>query len=172
MAKSNITVLGTKELNDLFMQLPKQVKKNSIWQKFWRKNSKPFIDAAKSNLNGLTGQQNQKDVKRTEQLKRSIGYFTTRSSRKYLGGFVGPRTKGRFSDKNGKSGYYGAWIEYGGEVKFGGRGFGKDQPFIKPAWQSNYLKVTQNSMNDAELVMAKVIKSHERRLQKYGKFGY
>ena len=89
MAKSNITVLGTKELNDLFMQLPKQVKKNSIWQKFWRKNSKPFIDAAKSNLNGLTGQQNQKDKKRTEQLKRSIGYFTTRASRKYLGGFVG-----------------------------------------------------------------------------------
>ena len=81
MAKSNITVLGTKELNDLFMQLPKQVKKNSIWQKFWRKNSKPFIDGAKSNLNGLTGQQNQKDVKRTEQLKRSIGYFTTRASK-------------------------------------------------------------------------------------------
>ena len=106
------------------MQLPKQVKKNSIWQKFWRKNSKPFIDAAKSNLNGLTGQQNQKDKKRTEQLKRSIGYFTTRASRKYLGGFVGPRVKGRFKSKD-KSGYYGAWIEYGSEVKFGGRGYGK-----------------------------------------------
>ena len=37
---------------------------------------------------------------------------------------------------------------------------------------SNYLKVTQNSMNDAEFVMAKAIKSHERKLQKYGKFGY
>ena len=98
MAKSNITVLGTKELNDLFMQLPKQVKKNSIWQKFWKKNSKPFIDGAKSNLNGLTGQQNQKDVKRTEQLKRSIGYFTTRASKKYI--FVGPRVKGRFKSKD------------------------------------------------------------------------
>jgi hypothetical protein len=171
MAKSNVTVLGTKELNDLFMQLPKQVKKNSIWQKFWRKNSKPFIDAAKSNLNGLTGQQNETNKKRTERLKRSIGYFTTKASRKYLGGFVGPRVKGRFKSK-GKSGYYGAWVEYGSEVKFGGRGYGTDQPFIKPAWQSSYLKVTQNSMKDAEFVMAKAIKSHEKRLQKYGKFGY
>lgn len=169
--KSDIKVLGTKELNNLFMQLPKQVKKNFIWQKFWRKNSKPFIDAAKSNLNNLTGQQNQTNKKRTEQLKRSIGYFTTRASRKYLGGFVGPRVKGRFKSKD-KSGYYGAWVEYGSEVKFGGRGYGTDQPFIKPAWQSAYLKVTQNSMKDAEFVMAKAIKSHERRLQKYGKFGY
>jgi len=171
MAKSNITILGTKELNNMFSQLPKQVSQNSIWQKFWRKNSKPFVDAAKSNLSSLTGQQNQKDKKRTEQLKRSIGYFTTKSSRKYLGGFVGPRVKGRFNSKD-KGGYYGAWVEYGGEVKFGGRGFGKDQPFIKPAWQSNYLTVTQNSMKDAEIVMARAIKSHEKRLQKYGKFGY
>ena len=76
-----------------------QVKKNSIWQKFWRKNSKPFIDAAKSNLNSSTGQQNQKDKKRTEQLKRSIGYFTTRASRRYLGGYVGPRVKGAFAKR-------------------------------------------------------------------------
>ena len=47
MAKSNVTVLGTKELNDMFMQLPKQIKKNTVWQKFWRKNSKPFIDSVK-----------------------------------------------------------------------------------------------------------------------------
>ena len=53
MAKSNITILGTKELNDMFSQLPKQVSKNAIWQKFWRKISKPFIDSAKSNLNSL-----------------------------------------------------------------------------------------------------------------------
>ncbi len=40
MAKSNITVLGSKELNDMFKQLPKQVNKNAIWQKFWRKNTR------------------------------------------------------------------------------------------------------------------------------------
>jgi len=169
MARSNITVLGTKELNDMFMQLPKQIKKNTIWQRFWRKNSKPFIDAAKSNLNSLKGQKNQSNKKRTETLKRSIGYFTTRRSRKFMGGFVGPRTKGRF--QNEKSGYYGAWVEYGGEIKFGGRGFGEDQPFITPAWKNNYIKVTQNAMTDAEFIMAKAIKSHEKKLQKYGKFG-
>lgn len=171
MTSSNVTVLGSKELNDMFKQLPKQIKQNAIWQKFWKLNSKPFIDAAKSNLNGLTGQQNQKDVKRTEQLKKSIGYFTSKASKKYLGGYVGPRVKGAFKSKE-KSGYYGAWVEYGGEVKFGGRGFGKNQEFMQPAWQSAYLKVQQNSMKDAEIVMAKAIKSHEKRLQKFGKYGY
>ena len=29
-----------------------------------------------------------------------------------------------------------------------------------------------NIMKDSEIVMAKAIKSHEKRLQKYGKFGY
>ena len=169
MAKSNVTVLGTKELNDMFMQLTKQIKKNTVWQKFWRKNSKPFVDAAKSNLNSLKGQRGQSDKKRTETLKKSIGYFTTRRSRKFMGGFVGPRVKGRFSGE--KSGYYGAWVEYGGEVKFGGKGYGKDQPYFETAWKSNYLKVTQNAMGDAEFIMAKAIKSHEKKLQKYGKFG-
>ena len=70
-----------------------------------------------------------------------------------------------------KAGFYGAWVEYGGQVKFGGRGYGKDQPFIEPSWKSNYLKVTQNAMGDAEFIMAKAIKSHEKKLQKYGKFG-
>jgi hypothetical protein len=170
MAKSNVTVLGTKELNDMFMQLPKQIKKNTVWQKFWRKNSKPFVDAAKSNLNSLKGQRGQSDKKRTETLKKSIGYFTTKRSRKFMGGFVGPRVKGRFSGE--KSGYYGAWVEYGGQVKFGGKGYGKDQPYFETAWKSNYLKVTQNAMGDAEFIMAKAIKSHEKKLQKYGKFGY
>ena len=170
MIKSNITILGTKELNDMFMQLPKQIKKNNVWQRFWRKNSKPFIDAAKSNLNSLIGQQNQSNKKRTETLKKSIGYFTTRRSRKFLGGFVGPRVKGRFRGE--KSGYYGAWVEYGSEVKFGGKGYGKDQPFFENAFKSTYIKVTQNALKDAEFIMAKAIKSHERKLQKYGKFGY
>ena len=169
MAKSNITVLGTKELNDMFMQLPKQIKKNTIWQRFWRKNSKPFIDAAKSNLNSLKGQKGKSNKKRTETLKKSIGYFTTRRSRKFMGGFVGPRVKGAY--RNEKSGFYGAWIEYGGEVKFGGKGYGKNQPYFETAWNSTYLKVTQNAMGDAEFIMAKAIKSHEKKLQKYGKFG-
>ena len=107
MAKSNVTVLGTKELNDMFMQLPKQIKKNTVWQKFWRKNSKPFIDAAKSNLNSLKGQSNQTNKKRTETLKRSIGYFTTRRSRKFLGGFVGPRVKGAYRKE--KAGFDRDW---------------------------------------------------------------
>ena len=151
-----------RDIDNMFKQLPKQVNQNKVWVKFWRHVSKPLVKGAKQNAASLGG---------TGQLAKSVGFFTTKASRKYNGGYVGPRIKGAFKDKK-KSGYYGAWIEYGSEVKFGGRGYGKDQPFIKPAWQSAYLKVTQNSMNDAEFVMAKAIKSHERKLQKYGKFGY
>tara|TARA_Y100001972_G_scaffold114696_1_gene150571 strand:+ start:198 stop:707 length:510 start_codon:yes stop_codon:yes gene_type:complete len=167
--KANIKVLGTKELNDMFLQLPKQIKINSVWQKFWRRNSKPFIKAAKSNLNSLKGQRGLSDKKRTNTLKKSIGYFTTKKSRKFMGGFVGPRVKGRF--RNEKSGFYGAWVEYGGEVKFGGKGFGENQPYFETAWNSTYLQITQNAMKDAEFIIAKAIKSHEKKLQKFGKFG-
>ena len=37
-------------------------------------------------------------------LKKSIGFFTTKTSKKYLGAYVGPRVKGAFS-KYGKSGW-------------------------------------------------------------------
>ncbi len=170
MAKE-IEVKGLKEINDLFSQLPKQVKRTNIWTAFWRKNSKPFITQAQSNLNSLKGQKDKATPKRTGRLKESIGFFTTKSSRKYLGGYVGPRVKGTFKGK-GKSGYYGAWIEYGGEVKFGGKGFGINQEFMKPSWDGAKAQVLQNSFKDAEEVMAKAIKRHEKRLQKYGKYGY
>ena len=48
MARSNITVLGTKELNDMFMELPKQIKKNTIW--LTGNNYNWFIGHQKLNL--------------------------------------------------------------------------------------------------------------------------
>jgi hypothetical protein len=71
------------------------------------------------------------------------------------------------------SGFYGAWIEYGKEVKFGGRGFGKkSQPFMQPAFAETKIIMMTRAMKDAEEVVARAIKRHEKRLQKYGKYGY
>ena len=71
------------------------------------------------------------------------------------------------------SGFYGAWVEYGGEVKFGGKGFGKrSQPFMRPAFEETKVEMMNNALKDAETVVAKQIKRHERKLQKHGLFGY
>ena len=170
---NSVEIFGLKEIQQLFRQLPDQVNKNKIWVKLFKQNSKPLIQKAKSLVPTKTGQ-----------LKRSIGFFTTKASRRYNGGYVGPREKGAFAKRDKeykgsnkkkiytKSGFYGAWIEYGDEVMFGGRGTGKAQKFMKPAYEQTKDSMLNNIMKDSEIVMAKAIKSHEKRMQKYGKFGY
>ena len=162
MAK-DIEIKGLKELQQMFESLPKQVNQKAIWQRFWRLNSKPFIQAAKNNVPQKEGR-----------LKRSIGYFTTRASRKFHGGYVGPRVKGAFGSKKGKSGYYGAFVEYGGEVMFWGKGPAKkgNQEFMQSSWREEKQNVLRNAIRDGEVIMAKAIKTHEARLKKYGKLGY
>ena len=166
-ARIEVKVLGAREIGQVFDALPKQVNKNKIWIKFWREASKPLVKAARSRA-----------VKKSGQLAKSIGFFTTKASRKYLGGYVGPRVKGAFAKRDketgkySKSGYYGAWIEYGGEVMFGGRGKGKDQPFMRPAWEQAHQGVLMNGFTAAEKVFNRALKSHEGRLKKYGYFGY
>ncbi len=151
-----------RDIDLMFQQLPKQVDKNKVWVKFWRENSKPLINAAKQNAQKLGA---------SGRLAKSVGFFTTKASRKYNGGYVGPRVKGAFRSKE-KSGFYGAWVEYGGSVKFGGKGFGKDQPWMSDAWDSAHRQVLNNGMKDAEKIFARALKIHERRLKKYGTFGY
>ena len=170
---NSVEIFGLNEIQQLFRQLPDQVNKNKIWVKLFKQNSKPLIQKAKSLVPTKTGQ-----------LKRSIGFFTTKSSRRYNGGYVGPRVKGSFAKRDKtykgsnkkkiytKSGFYGAWLEYGNEVMFGGRGTGKAQKFMQPAYEQTKDSMLNNIMKDSEIVMAKAIKSHEKRLQKYGKFGY
>lgn len=155
--KNNLRVI-----DDMFKQLPKQVNKDKVWLKFWRENSKPLVRAAKSKAQGLGG---------TGQLAKSVGFFTTKSSRKYNGGYVGPRVKGAFRSKK-KSGFYGAWVEYGGSVNFGGKGTGKDQPWMAEAWSSAHRQCVTNGMRDAEKIFVKAVKTHEKRMAKYGKLGY
>ena len=178
---NSIKMFGVKEIEDLFSQLPGQINRDGVWKHFFREISKPLVKSAKQKADSISNE----SIRGTGQLGRSIGYFTTRASRRYLGGYVGPRVKGRFAKKSqsykGKnkkkqysnSGVYGAWVEYGGEVKFGGKGFGKrSQPFMRPAFEETKVEMMNNALKDAETVVAKQIKRHERKLQKHGLFGY
>ena len=163
-------LLGAKEIQRVFDTLPNQINNPKIWIKFWRENSKPLVKAARSKA---------QQVGKTGQLARSIGFFTTKRSRIFNGGYVGPRVKGAFakrddSGKYSKSGYYGAWIEYGGSVMFGGRGPAKvgDQPFMQPAWASAHMQVLNQGFRSAAKVFNRALNSHRRRLEKYGTLGY
>ena len=162
---------GVKELQDLLAQLPKKLNNDKMFNKFFRENSKPLIKEARANLV-------KEKADKTGRLKRSIGYFTTRRSRKFLGGFVGPRVKGAFGagkkskSGQGKSGFYGAWIEYGDEVMFGGRGpMKRAKKYFEPAYQSTKKIIEKNTIQDAEKVIARSVKSYARRTQKFGIFG-
>ena len=166
---------GVKEIENMFKQLPKQVAVNSVWVKFWRENSKPLKQAAQANAplskRGDVPHPRDPSVKvKKGTLKESIQFFTTKSSKKYLGGYIGPRVKGKF--KKGKSGWFGAWVEYGGEVMHYGKFKSRNQPFMENAWESSHGKVLQTGFKDAEKIFSRVMKSHEKRMQKYGKLGY
>ena len=164
MAKANFKIEGVKELSDLFAQLPKTLNNDKMFNKFFRENSKPLIKEARANLV-------KEKADKTGRLKRSIGYFTTRRSRKFLGGFVGPKVKGAFKTKS-KSGFYGAWIEYGDEVMFGGRGpMKRAKKYFEPAFKTTKGIMLKNTFKDAEKVIERSVKSYARRTQKFGIFG-
>ncbi len=86
---NSVEMFGLNEIQQLFRQLPEQVNKNKIWVKLFRQVSKPLIQKAKSLA-----------PKKTGQLSRSIGFFTTKASRRYNGGYVGPGVKRAFAKRD------------------------------------------------------------------------
>ena len=170
---NSVELVGAKAIQEMFRKLPKQVNQDKIWDKFFRKNSKPLVNKAQSLA-----------PKKTGQLAKSIGYFRTKASKREHGGYVGPRVrtgKWKKRDKNYKgsnkskiyinSGFYGAWVEYGSQVMFGGNGVGKSQPFMHPAFQQTKQMMIANSLKDGGVIMDKLIKSHTKRTEKYGTLG-
>ena len=160
MAQPTFKLQGAKEIADMFGKLPKQIKQHNVWKALWRKIGKPALNEAQSNVPEKTGR-----------LKNSLGFFTTRATKNFMGLYLGPRVKGAYKS-GGKSGYYGAWIEYGNEVMFWGKGVGKAQKYMKPAWDNNKIQMTQNALKEATEIVARAIKRHEKRMQKYGRLGY
>ena len=169
---NSLEVLGLSELERMFRNLPKELSDDKIWNAFWKQNSKILVNKAQALA-----------PKKTGQLAKSIGYFRTKASKREHGGYVGPRVKGAFAKKNKdyngsnkskiytKSGFYGAWQEYGSEVMFGGKATGKSQPFMQPAFQQTKQMMIANSLKDGQIIMSKLIKSHTKRTEKYGTLG-
>ena len=173
MSGVSVEAQGLKEIDQLFRQLPKQVSQDKIWGKFWRKVAKPLKDAAASNAPIA-----KKDIPyppdtslkiRKGTLRNSIQFYRTRASKDVYGGYVGPRVKGKF--KKNKGGYFGAWVEYGHKIKHKGS-MTKDNPFMEKAFKSKSGTVLSNGFKDAEKIFVSAVKSHEKRLKKYGSFGY
>tara|TARA_R110000824_G_scaffold19865_1_gene76040 strand:+ start:770 stop:1255 length:486 start_codon:yes stop_codon:yes gene_type:complete len=160
MANSDFNIKGQKELRELFKNLPKKVDNPRVWAAIWRKNAKPLVKAAQSKALALGG---------TGQLSRSIGFFSTKASRKEGGGYVGPRIRGAFAKKDAsgkysKSGYYGAFVEYG-NFRYGP---GKAQAFMQPAFVSTKDLMLVSSLADAK----KVLEREAKKLAKWGTLGY
>tara|TARA_R110002020_G_scaffold205430_1_gene410021 strand:- start:252 stop:734 length:483 start_codon:yes stop_codon:yes gene_type:complete len=160
MAEATFKIEGAKEIEQMFGDLPKQIKQYNLWKALWRKISKPALNDMKSRV-----------PKKTGRLKDSIGFFTTRATKNFMGLYLGPRVKKSFRSKE-KSGFYGAFIEYGDEVMFWGKGVGKAHKFMKPAWDGNKMKMTTDAFREATKIAASAIKRHEKRMQKYGTLGY
>jgi len=176
MAQNTISVeiKGMKEIEEMFRQVPKQVSQDKIWAKFWRTVTKPLVKEAQNNApiakKDIPYPADKSKTISKGTLRDSIGFFRTKASKEYLGGYVGPRVKGKFG-KN-KGGYYGAWVEYGSEVMHFGKHKSKNQPFMENALKSKHHTIIENGFTDAEKVFKSIMKSHEKRMTKYGKLGY
>lgn len=185
MAASQIKLQGAKEIADMFAALPKQINQHTVWKALWRKIGQPALAQAKSlapklgdsgkvdemtKVRGVVYPPDKSKRIAKGTLKKSIGFFTTRSSKGHLGLYLGPRVKRAYA-KN-KGGYYGAWLEYGNEVMHFGKYKSKATKFMAPAWNRNRIKMTTSAFKGAEDIAAKAIKRHEKRMQKYGTLGY
>ena len=159
LEKGGLKVMGVKELNHMFKDLPKKISNARKWNTLWREIGKPLIINAKAEA-----------PKKTKQLSKSIGYFTTKRSRKFLGGMIGPRVKKSFAKLN-KSGFYGAWIEYGATTNFGRRGSGENQPFMRKAFDNTKDIMNRNARISTLKTVEKLMKSYLKRTQKYGTLG-
>ena len=172
MSGVTVEIKGLQEIDRMFQQLPKQVNQDAVWAKFWRLNSKPLIKAAKQNApvadKDITYPADPSLKIKKGTLRDSIIFYRTKASKKYYGGYVGPRVKGKY--KKNKGGYFGAWVEYG--HKTGHKGNTKAFPFMEKAWSQAHGIVLMNGMKDSEKIFTRVLKSHEKRLQKYGSVGY
>jgi hypothetical protein len=170
----SVKIQGLQEIDKMFQQLPKQVKQTTVWTKFWREVSKPLVKAAKEGVKDSGKNKKYWRDKSVEipsgTLKKSIKFFQTKAAKKQLGGYVGPKVyRGK---KAALGGWYGAFVEYGSEVKHFGKVKGKDNPFMANAWKEKSPIVLTNGMKSAEKIFTRVIKSHEKRLKKYGSLGY
>jgi len=165
MNRVGVNVIGMKELNNFMAQFPKQLNNPKNLTRIFRENSKPLQDKIKSNISGTKFK---KGTTGSSVLEKSVGFITTKATRRIGGGYVGLRAKGAFSNKSGKSGFYGAWIEVGRDAQNPTYKWGPAKPFIKPAYEETKRMLMTNMLVDARKVMLR----ESKKLAKFGTLGY
>jgi len=160
-----VNVIGMKELNNFMTQFPRQLNNPKNLTRIFRENSKPLQNKIKQKISGMPFK---KGSVGSSILEKSVGFITTRATRRVGGGYVGLRAKGAFSNKSGKSGFYGAWIEVGRDAQSPTYKWGPAKPFIKPAYEETKRNLMANVLIDARKVMFK----ESKKLAKFGTLGY
>ena len=176
----SVEVKGIREITQMFKDLPRQVNKDLVWGRFWKKVTVPLLTAAENEAPllkpGATGRvgvsypPNKKLTIARGTLKESLKFYRTRASKQkgVHGAYIGPRVKGKF--KKNKGGYFGAWVEYGHRNRDGSTS--KPNPFMQRAWNQKSGSVLSNGFSEAEQIFIKANRAHVNRLKKYGKLGY
>jgi len=165
MNRVGVNVIGMKELDNFMAQFPRQLNNPKNLTRIFRENSKPLQDKIKQKISGMPFK---KGSVGSTTLEKSVGFITTKATRRIGGGYVGLRAKGAFSIKSGKSGFYGAWIEVGRDAQSPTYKWGPAKPFIKPAYEETKRGLMANILIDARKVMLK----ESKKLAKFGTLGY
>ena len=171
---------GIKEITQMFKELPRQVNKDAVWGRFWKKVTVPLLTAAiqeapvlNPGSTGRVGVSYPPDKSLTiarGTLKKSLKFYRTKASKAkdVHGAYIGPRVKGKF--KKNMGGYYGAWVEYGHRNRDGS--MSKPKAFMMRAWNQKSGSVLSNGFTEAEQIFIKANRAHVNRLKKYGRLGY
>ena len=171
---------GIKEITQMFKELPRQVNKDAVWGRFWKKVTVPLLTAAiqeapvlNPGSTGRVGVSYPPDKSLTiarGTLKKSLKFYRTKASKAkdVHGAYIGPRVKGKF--KKNMGGYYGAWVEYGHRNIDGS--MSKPNAFMMRAWNQKSGSVLSNGFTEAEQIFIKANRAHVNRLKKYGRLGY
>tara|TARA_R110002050_G_scaffold46271_1_gene108876 strand:+ start:201 stop:740 length:540 start_codon:yes stop_codon:yes gene_type:complete len=176
----SVEAKGIREITQMFNDLPRQVNKDAVWGRFWKKVTVPLLTAAvneapllKPGSTGRVGVSYPPDKSLTiarGTLKKSLKFYRTKASRQkdVHGAYIGPRVKGKF--KKNMGGYYGAWVEYGHRNRDGSTS--KPNPFMQRAWNQAHGLVLADGFSEAEQIFIKANRAHVNRLKKYGTLGY
>ena len=171
---------GIKEITQMFKELPRQVNKDAVWGRFWKKVTVPLLTAAiqeapvlNPGSTGRVGVSYPPDKSLTiarGTLKKSLKFYRTKASKAkdVHGAYIGPRVEGKF--KKNMGGYYGAWVEYGHRNIDGS--MSKPNAFMMRAWNQKSGSVLSNGFTEAEQIFIKANRAHVNRLKKYGRLGY
>ena len=184
----SVEVKGIREITEMFKDLPRQVNKDLVWGRFWKKVTVPLLTAAvdeapllkygKTNRVGVSYNRTKKEKRAGTStltisrgtLKKSLQFYRTKASREkgVHGAYIGPRVKGKF--QRNKGGFFGAWVEYGHRNRDGSTS--KPNPFMQRAWNQKSGSVLENGFTHAEKIFIKAVAADVRRMKKYGSLGY